>query len=403
MNLLGTIADLIVLHLLFVICCIPIVTIGAAYSAKYYVAMKLIRGEESGVFKPFFKAFIRNFKQSTIVWAIFLVAYALLFIDWRWIIYNGWSNTAFIYKLGVIVFTVFVWLMTLTIFPTIARYEMKTSELFKAALIFSIIKIIPLILISALIFGSVIACLWYAQWFPLIYVFTTTTITYFMCLVFIKQFDKLEKVQSEKLEAQKAATEKAIEEADVVLLVLDQQTGPTLQDKRIAGKIQRDAGKVVHDGDINGIDHARFRQTVHAQLLHQTLHDGFFADGLTVAHAHQLAAHAFAADMDGSVPRQKLLPGNAADQLKKIFKGAHLFFGQHQKHAVCRAQAQIGLVAVQQAAFKTRAAVFGAGGDIHSLEFIGCHAFQTKGGGGKKCVRHMVLLQGNAAVAPRGL
>lgn len=213
MNLLGTIADLIVLHILFVICCIPIVTIGAAYSAKYYVAMKLIRGEGSGVFKPFFKAFIRNFKQSTIVWAIFLVAYALLFIDWRWIIYNGWSNTAFIYKLGVIVFTVFVWLMTLTIFPTIARYEMKTSELFKAALIFSIIKIIPLILISALIFGSVIACLWYAQWFPLIYVFTTTTITYFMCLVFIKQFDKLEKVQSEKLEAQKAATEKAIEEA----------------------------------------------------------------------------------------------------------------------------------------------------------------------------------------------
>ena len=32
-------------------------------------------------------------------------------------------------------------------------------------------------------------------------------------------------------------SEKAIEEADVVLLVLDQQTGPTLQDKRIAGKI----------------------------------------------------------------------------------------------------------------------------------------------------------------------
>ena len=63
MNLLSTIADLIVLHLLFVICCLPIVTIGAAYSAKYYVAMKIIRGEDSGVFAPFFKAFIRNFKR----------------------------------------------------------------------------------------------------------------------------------------------------------------------------------------------------------------------------------------------------------------------------------------------------------------------------------------------------
>jgi len=209
MNILSTIADLIVLHLLFVICCLPIVTIGAAYSAKYYVAMKIIRGEDSGVFAPFFKAFIRNFKQATIVWLTLLVAIVLIVIDWRWVILNGWSNTAFFYKFGVIFFTVIVWFITITIFPTIARYEMKTSELFKAALIFSIIKFIPLALISGLIIGSIVACIWYAQWFPLIYFFSTTTITYFLSLVFVKQFDKLEKVQAEKIEAKKAAEESA--------------------------------------------------------------------------------------------------------------------------------------------------------------------------------------------------
>lgn len=201
MDFISTIADLIILDLLFIICSIPVVTIGAAYSAKYYVAMKKIRGEETGTIVPFFKAFKRNFKQSTIVWAILLVAYALIGLDWQWILYNGWAETPLIYKIGVIAFSVIALLMTICIFPTIARYEMKTTELFKAAFILIIIKFIPLILILAFSIGSVVACLWYAQWFPLIYVFCSTTITYFLCIVFIKQFDKLEKNQAEKLKA----------------------------------------------------------------------------------------------------------------------------------------------------------------------------------------------------------
>ena len=207
MNFLSTIADLIIPNLLFVICSLPIITFGAAYSAKYYVAMKIIKGEDSGVIVPFFKAFARNFKQSTVVWFIMIIAIALIFVDWRWISYNGWANTSLIYKIGIIVFSVIVALMTMAIFPTIARYEMKTTELFKAALIFVIIKFIPMILILALIVGSFVACLWYAQWFPLVYVFTSTTITYFLCLVFVKQFDKLEKAQAEKLKALKESVE----------------------------------------------------------------------------------------------------------------------------------------------------------------------------------------------------
>lgn len=207
MNFLSTIADLIILNLLFVICSIPIITFGAAYSAKYYVAMKIVRGEGTGVIVPFFKSFIRNFKQSTIVWFIMLIAIALITLDWRWVLYNGWSDTALPYKIGIIAFSIAVALMTIVIFPTIARYEMKTTELFKAALIFIFIKFIQLILVLALMVGSVIACLWYAQWFPLIYVFCSTSITYFLCVLFIKQFDKLEKSQAEKLKALKESVE----------------------------------------------------------------------------------------------------------------------------------------------------------------------------------------------------
>ena len=207
MNMLSTITNLIIVNLLFVICSIPVITFGAAFSAKYYVSMKIIRGEGTGVFIPFFKAFKRNFKQATATWIIMLVVIFLIIFNWRYIIYTGWSNIPFIYKLGIIVFSLFAALMTMTIFPTISRYEMKTAELFKASLIFVIIKFIPLVLICLLIVGSVIACVWYAQWFPLVYAFTSTTITYFLSLVFIKQFDKLEKIQADKLQALKESVE----------------------------------------------------------------------------------------------------------------------------------------------------------------------------------------------------
>ena len=193
MNFLSILADLIILNLLFVICSLPLVTFGAAYSAKYYVAMKIMRGEDTGTIIPFFKAFGRNFKQATVSWMIMLMAIALILLDWRWIIASGWSTTPFMYKFGVIAMSIFVWLITLTIFPTIARYEMKTREYFKAALIFVIIKFIPLILVTAFMLASVIACIWYSQWFPLIYVFCSTTTTFFLARIFIKQFDKLEK------------------------------------------------------------------------------------------------------------------------------------------------------------------------------------------------------------------
>ena len=207
MNLLSTITNLVIVNLLFIICSLPVVTYGAALSAKYYVSMKIIRGEGTGVVIPFFKAFKRNFKQATGAWIIMLIAIFLIIFNWRYIIYTGWSNIPFIYKLGMIVFSIFVVLMTMTIFPTIARYEMKTGELFKASLIFIIIKFLPLMLICLLIVGSVVACIWSAQWFPLVYVFTTTTITYFLSLIFIKQFDKLEKAQADKLKALKESVE----------------------------------------------------------------------------------------------------------------------------------------------------------------------------------------------------
>ena len=46
MQFLSKMFDLVVLNLIFILSCIPIITIGASISALYYVCLKMLRGED---------------------------------------------------------------------------------------------------------------------------------------------------------------------------------------------------------------------------------------------------------------------------------------------------------------------------------------------------------------------
>ncbi len=61
----GKAADLILLNIIFLICCLPVVTIGASVTAMYYVTLKMVRNEESYISRSFFQSFRQNFRQAT--------------------------------------------------------------------------------------------------------------------------------------------------------------------------------------------------------------------------------------------------------------------------------------------------------------------------------------------------
>ena len=69
----GKFCDILILNVLWVLCSIPIVTIGASTTAVYYVTLKLVRDEEGPTIRSFFRSFKENFKQATIIWLILLV------------------------------------------------------------------------------------------------------------------------------------------------------------------------------------------------------------------------------------------------------------------------------------------------------------------------------------------
>lgn len=65
---LSRITDLILLNLLFVLCSIPVVTLGSAAAAMYTVLFRMGTERESGVVRPFFAAFGENLKQGLVLW-----------------------------------------------------------------------------------------------------------------------------------------------------------------------------------------------------------------------------------------------------------------------------------------------------------------------------------------------
>ena len=75
------------LNILWLVCCLPVFTAGAATTALWYVCLKCARGEETSVTSMFFRAFKENFKQATVLWLIMLPVGILLGVD-AWVLYH---------------------------------------------------------------------------------------------------------------------------------------------------------------------------------------------------------------------------------------------------------------------------------------------------------------------------
>lgn len=122
----GKLGDIALLNFYFVICCLPIVTIGASITALYSTTLKLVRGEEEGITKSFFGAFKLNFKQATFIWLVMLFLGIFLMLDFYLVSQMENPNLLLLYGLyficGVYMFTL------MYVFPILARFENTTKD-----------------------------------------------------------------------------------------------------------------------------------------------------------------------------------------------------------------------------------------------------------------------------------
>ena len=125
------VADLIILNVVFIVCCIPIVTIGASVTAMNYVTMKMARNEESYIVKSFFKSFRENFKQATIIWLILLVAGLLLGMDFRIVQQVESTGLLKVVTYGLYMVALIYAMVLSYIFPLLAKFDNTIKNTFK--------------------------------------------------------------------------------------------------------------------------------------------------------------------------------------------------------------------------------------------------------------------------------
>ena len=147
------------LNLLWFVCSIPIITIGASTTALYYVSLKLVRDEDSHVGAQFFRSFRENFRQATVIWLILLGLGLFLGAD-GYILYHlrlssaGSAAVLWTLILAVVIAAAIVYVIVLLyIFPLLASVSNTSRAMFKNAFLIGTHYLFATILVFAVHFA----------------------------------------------------------------------------------------------------------------------------------------------------------------------------------------------------------------------------------------------------------
>ena len=169
--------NLVMLNILWILCCIPVVTAGAATSALYYTIFQYHTKADDAVLRPFFRSFRSNFKQSTMLLLPLLAVLCLLAFDIGYLISHG-KGIAVLFLLIVAAF--FTMGMLIHLFPLIARFDMDAKALLRTAFSLSILHFPATLIVIVLTFLPVfllafqpslflrLGVAWAGVWFSLI-------------------------------------------------------------------------------------------------------------------------------------------------------------------------------------------------------------------------------------------
>lgn len=190
----GRLADLVILNLLCIVCCIPIVTAGASITAMYYVTLKMVRNEEAYIIRGFFHSFKQNLKQSLIIHLIMLFAGIMLAADIY--IVNQIGGGAYKVLLYVFMVMAFLYLMLfLYIYPVLSKFYNSIKNTFVNAFLMSL-RHLPYTFLMLVISALPVAMLFIpsarmqSMMIMLFFLMGFAVLAYAKSYFFVKIFDK---------------------------------------------------------------------------------------------------------------------------------------------------------------------------------------------------------------------
>ena len=165
-RLMTKIAIVVGANLMFLLFCIPVITIGPAIAALYYVMLEtLYRNGALNPFKTFWKGFKMNLKQGILTWLIALVIIALAYFDIRFSSWAGGIFSAFL--VGIYVVIIAAVIIYSYLYPVMASFNGTIREHYVNSIYFAFRKPLRMILLVGVEAGAAFLTYGFLDMLPL--------------------------------------------------------------------------------------------------------------------------------------------------------------------------------------------------------------------------------------------
>ena len=206
MQTMGKVADLMWLNILTLVCCMPIITVGASMTALHYSALKIARGEECYITKDYFKSFKENFKQGTIIWLIQLAIVLLLVGDF-YIIEKADVELGSKMQILLMVVAIMVLFTSMFIYPVLAKFENTILQTIKNSFLIGVLQFPKTILMMVLAVAPFVLFIFFEQLTPIVFCFCFSAPAWVAAKLYSKFFKKLEDQMAEGTEGAESESE----------------------------------------------------------------------------------------------------------------------------------------------------------------------------------------------------
>ncbi len=143
--------NVLVLSVLWIVCCLPVVTIGASSTAAYYAAAKVIRHQTGKIHSEFFASFRLNLRQAVLLTIPVLAVFVTVFLECIYLYSDPSVPLAVLYLFYAMVLTILAF--STYLWACLSRFSQTSLQLVRMSAIMTFRFLITSILLLLLQIG----------------------------------------------------------------------------------------------------------------------------------------------------------------------------------------------------------------------------------------------------------
>lgn len=175
-NLCDKLFDAMVLGFLWILCSLPIVTIGVSTTALYYAMVKCIKKNNGYIVQEFFRSFKQNLIPGIFIWILIVGATFAMHLNIGILMKETEGYVGLFFICVYALTSVFILAVSCYVFPALSRFDMSSGWLIKLAM-YMTVRYFGTTLALLLVLACTGAILWK---FPILILFAPGLVAFIM-------------------------------------------------------------------------------------------------------------------------------------------------------------------------------------------------------------------------------